>query len=250
MSREMRLRPFGDENYRILLIDNPEGGVGIFVKVNRSIFQDYAQKSLASLKDAGYQGDHEQFAQDIALAYYAANCGESETPRTVMWADDSKKEVLKKLRDAIAHQRWGKTINQLPKIEESFDSLRTGAVSEDLIGYARGAALRGLIAATHGREDTPIVYFDRMRHYPAFSRDLLAIFDHFEITEEDMQRFDPDFHDYFFERLDAAVEVLNAKKPNAEPWESWPLSENPVWQKYQEDWDDYQTWLEKKRGSQ
>lgn len=250
MSGEMRLKPFGDESYRILLIDKLEGGVGIFVKVNKGIIQDYAKSSIEALREAGYTGDHQQFAQDIALAYYAANCGESEVPRTVLWADDSKEQVLTKLRDVIANQRWGKTINQLPKIEDAFNNLNTGVIKDDPIGYARGMALRALIAATHGREDTPIVYFDRMRHFPAYTRDLLGIFDHFEISEEGMKQFDPDFYDYFFERLEAAIEVLNAEKPGAEPWESWPLSENPVWQKYQEDWDDYQSWLEKRRGSQ
>lgn len=248
MSEQIELQPLGDESYRILLIDNPDGGVGIFVKVNKGIIQEYARKSVEALKEAGYTGDHKQFAQDIALAYYAANCAASETPRTVFWQDDDKDTVLKNLRDVIAHQRWGKTINQLPKIEDAFDGLNTGVIKDDPIGYARGMALRGLIAATYGREDTPIVYFDKMRRFPVHMKDLLAILDRYEISKEEIQQFDPDFHTYFFERLEAAFEVLNARKPGAKPWEGWPLNENSIWQKYQQDWDDYEMWLDKNRG--
>jgi hypothetical protein len=248
MSEQMELQPLGDESYSILLIDNPDGGIGIFVKVNIGIIQEYARRSVETLIEAGYTGDHKQFAQDIALAYYALTCCQSETPRTVFWQDDDKDQVLKKLKDVIAHQRWGKTINQLPKIGDAFDSLDTGVIRDDPIGYARGMALRELISATYERGDKPIVYFDSMRHYPIEYERLFDILEHFEISPEDMQRFDPDFYNYFSERLNAVVDVLTPKKPGAEPWESWPLDENPIRQKYQQDWDDYELWLDKNRG--
>ena len=154
---------------------------------------------------------------------------------------------MSKLRDVICHQKWEKTINQLPKVDEIFDKLSIGIVEKDLFGFARGKAVRGLISAVWEREDKPIVYFDSVRHYPQFLRDLNELLDRFGIEFEDIEKFDPDFFQYFFDRTVAGIEVMETKKPFGEDWESWPLNENPIWQRYTKDWDDYQGWLDKKR---
>lgn len=126
-------------------------------------------------------------------------------------------------------------------MDEILSGLHTGIVKDDPIGYARGQAVRDLILKTSNKEEEPFVYFDKMRKYPAYSRRVLELMNALEISDEDMVEFDPDFYDYFIERLSAAVNVLNTREA---------LDKNPLWKKYTADWDDYQDWLDKRRASQ
>ncbi len=248
MEDELRLLPLGDDEYRVLVMGREDGRLSMFVRVNKRIIRKYVQDAGEILKDLGYTGDREAFLRDIVVAWYAENCANGEVPRAVFWRTDTKIEALTKLRDAICFQRWGKTINQYPRIQQDlFPKLVVGIVKDDPIGFARGAALRALISAAYGRQDPPMVYFDQMRRYPAHAKDILNLLDTFKVSNEDMVTFDPNFYEYFTERLDAAIAVLEAKKPDAPSWESWRLDENPVWQKYIEDFDDYQAWLDSKR---
>lgn len=241
MSEEIRIRPFGNEEYKVLVIGRADDRLSVFVNVGKRLLQEYSTAAIIALTDLGYQSNQGHLMQDIAIAWYAYVCCNADVPRTVLWHDDSKAEVLNKLRDVICHQRWGRTVNQYPKVQEIFPKLNFGVVAEDPIGFARGAAIRSLIAATYGKETVPIVYFDEMRRYPIKVHDLLAIIKGFNIGNE-IEEFDPNFSRYVLERLEAATEVLNSSDDR-------PLDQNPIWQKYIDNWDDYQYWLNKKRGA-
>ena len=172
------------------------------------------------------------------MGWYADVCGNPDVPRTVLWHDDPKPVVLTKLRDVICYQKWGKTVNQYPKVQEIFHKLNFGVVAEDPIGYARGAAVRALISTTYGKETVPIVYFDKMRRYPACVHNLFNLLDSFHVGNE-VEEFDYPFSQYILERFEAAVGALNSSNNR-------PLNENLDRQKYIDDWGDYQYWLGKK----
>lgn len=234
---------------RVLTIGRRDGKMTIFATVDGKAITDYSSTAFNQLRERGYKGTHEEFMKDISLALYAKVCGQEDVPRIVFWKDDSKEDKLTKLRDVIAYQRWGKTINQYPRMKEILPSLHIGIVKDDPIGFARGAAVRDLIRETHGKSTSPFIYFDNMRRYPQYVTKILELMKNLQIEIDDLAVFDPDFFQFFIERFNAAVNVLDAQKPGAEPWETWPLDENPVWQKYIEDWDDYHSWLVKRRQS-
>lgn len=240
MSEEIRLQPFGNEEYKVMIMGRADDRLSVFVNVGKRLLQEYSTAATVALSDLDYQGDQGHLIQDVAVAWYAHVCGNSYVPRTVLWHDDPKLEVLTKLRDVICHQRWGKTLNQHPKVQEIFPKLNFGVVAEDPIGFARGAAIRSLIAAAYDKEAVPMVYFDQMRRYPAYFHDLFSVIKSFNIGNE-IEEFDPDFSRYVLERLEAAAEVLSSP-------DNRPLDQSPIWQKYINDWDDYQYWLDKKRG--
>lgn len=242
----MRLQPFGDDEYRVLVMGRVDNRLTVFASVGRRLLQEYSSAAITELTTLGYHGDQKHLMQDISLAWYAEVCGYPETPRAVLWLDDSKEATLEKIRDVICFQRWGKTINQYPKVREIFSKLNFGVVAEDPIGFARGAAVRALVAASFNKETTPLIYFDEMRRYPIHSEELLKVIEILKIEDEELVEFDSAFANFLADRFHAALEVLNSKKPGSKPWEDWPLKENVVWQKYIQDWDDYQSWLNKR----
>lgn len=238
---QLRLQPFGDDQYKVLVIGRADDKLSVFVNTGRKLLQAYSAVAITTLTSLGYQGDQKHLMEDISVAWYAQVSGHSETPRTVLWNDDPKEVALEKLRDVICFQRWGKTVNQYPKVQDVFSKLNFGVVAEDPIGFARGAAIRALIAASYDRETVPLVYFDEMRRYPIHAGELLKLIEAFKIEGEDIERFDLTFGCFMMDRFNAAVEVLNG--------DSRPLKDNLTWQKYIDDWDDYRYWLDKRQGS-
>lgn len=239
MNEQLRIQPFGNEEYKVFIMGRADDRLSTFVTVGRRLLDTYAREVQSTLGALGYQKEHGSAIQDIAVAWYAQICGQAETPRAVFWHDDTKEETLFKLRDVACYQRWGKTINQYPKVQEIFPQLNVGVVAEDPIGFARGAAVRALISAVYGKETPPLVYFDDMRMYPIKAGGFADLLDEFQITRDDLQAFDPSFGQYLTERFNAALGVLKAG-------DNRPLNENPSWQQYIADWDDYQTWLTEK----
>lgn len=240
MSEEIRLQPFGNEEYKVLVMGRADNRLSVFVKVGKRLLDEYKSSAIATLSELGYQGDQNHLMQTVSVAFYADICGKEDVPRTIFWYDDPKVAVLTKLRDVICYQKWGKTINQDPKIQEIFHKLNFGVVAEDPIGYARGDAVRALISATYGKETMPIVYFDQMRRYPAYTHYLFNLLQSFHVGNEIME-FDRPFSEYILERFEAAVEIINSS-------DNHPLKENLPWQKYIDDWDNYQYWLDKRNG--
>jgi|WetSurMetagenome_2_1015567.scaffolds.fasta_scaffold57886_2 hypothetical protein len=234
-----------DGKIRMLVVPGQDGKQTVIYKVDGQSISDYLTEAYTELDKLGYKGERKEFAKDISIALYAEACGEKDTPRTVFWGDDSKNDVLTKIRDVVAYQKYGKTMNQYPRMKEILPKFNLGIVKEDPFGMARGEALICLIAKTHEKTTSPKVYFDTMRRFPQYTSRLLSIIRAFNISERDFREFDINFSLFLEERFEKAIAVLQAKKPGAKPWESWPLDENPIWQKYIKDNEDYRGWLDK-----
>lgn len=115
MKEDSQLRPFGDDSYRIMITDAANDKLAIFVAINIELTNVYLAEAEKRMSEAGYPLNENSLAQEIALAFYAEVCGEEETPRAVFWQDDTKEDKLKKFRDVICYQKWGKTPNQYPR---------------------------------------------------------------------------------------------------------------------------------------
>lgn len=221
-------------------------GYGLTRPISKESIEEYVREARVVLDELGFE-ENKDFLREVVLGFYAKCMGNEETPRIIIWETDSKEGVMTKLRDVICHQKLGKTINQLPKVDEIFKRLSFGIIERDPFGIASAKVSKALISSVWERDDKPIIYFDEIRQFPQIAIPLFNLMEHFEVDVDDIADFDPDFFEFFAERLQAGLEVLETKEPLGEDWKMWAMDENLVWQQYTRDWDDYQAWLEKRR---
>ena len=88
---QLRLQPFGDNQYKLLVMGRADDKLSVFVNVGRKLLQEYSAAATTALTSLGYQGDQKHLMQDISVALYAQVTGNPEVPRTVLWH-----EILKK----------------------------------------------------------------------------------------------------------------------------------------------------------
>ena len=230
---EMRILDTGIKGYEIVLTATHKEVVANVVLPSRMVNQYVEEMEQLLQTDCK---DVEIDLVQIAVAFYASLLDEDNTPRGVFFREkDTHLRNLKTLRNVL-DQKWGQTVNNQFDLEAVFNRLNTGPVKEDPFGALRGQSVRSLIHALTGVKEEPVVYFDRMRRFPAYSSELIELLNLLDLNNRDWVPFDEELYQRLATRFDDAVTFVSRGNGNS-------FDQNPDWQAYAQKWGDWRKGL-------